>query len=343
MVLVGPYSRPSGGVQVHFAQLEKFLERQGHNCFVINMGKDKTLQSSKLVSAKNALQVAFHLIKKRDHVCHLHFGGTLHARLLLLALFSNLLYYKKCAITVHAGGLPVNGQPKNLMKRLLLRLSFRMCRAVICVNPKIAEFFQQLGLKPERIHIISPFAFENSLPNDPIPEAIGSFIRKKKPLFCNIGLLEPEYELELLIKAFSRFVEKNPEAGLIMIGSGSLHTTLDNTISKLNLRGKVFLTGDLSHSETLKILASSDCYIRVSRYDGDCISLREAINLGIPAIATDTGMRPEEAILVPIGDEEDLLKCMMKATSNISRKGKTSIANDLSSLAKVEKVLSQLN
>jgi glycosyltransferase involved in cell wall biosynthesis len=339
VVLVGAYPPPYGGVQVHLEQLERFLEGRGHTCFIINMGKNKTLKSSKLVSPRYGFQVAYYLFKRRDHVCHLHFGGILHWRLLLLALFSNLLFLKKCIITIHSGGLPVWGHPKNLLKKFLLKLSFARCRAVICVNQDIANYFQKLGVKPEKIQVISPFVFENIPANNLLPEIIGSFISRKKPLLCNIGLLEPEYDLDLLLRVFKRFLKEKPEAGLIMIGSGSLHYKLQKMISELDLQEKVFLTGDLSHKDTLKVLGMSDCYVRASRYDGDCISLKEAIQLGIPSIASDTGLRPKESILFPIGDEEALLKCLTVAIASSFKGNENRKQKDFSNLLLIEEIL----
>jgi glycosyltransferase involved in cell wall biosynthesis len=342
-VLVGAYPPPYGGIQVHLVQLEKFLESQGHSCFIINIGKNKTLKSSKLVSPRYAFQVAYCLFKKREHVCHLHFGGNLHVRLLLLALFASLLFYKQCVITIHSGGLPVWGIPKDYLERLLYRISFIFFRSVICVNTNIAEFLKSLGVKSERILIIPPFAFDVRLKNNSLPKTIRSFIETKTPLLCNIGLLEPEYDLELLLRVFRRFVEKRPEAGLIMIGSGSLHAELEKMIAKIGLQGKVLLTGDLKHTITLKVLASSDCYIRPSLYDGDCISLKEAIHLGIPAIVTDTGLRPKEAILFPIGDEEALFRLIIEKVFASQEMKEKDHEGDTSSLAKVERVLMGLS
>jgi glycosyltransferase involved in cell wall biosynthesis len=339
VLLVGAYPPPYGGIQVHLVQLEKFLENQGHSCFIINIGKNKTLKSSNLVSPRYAFQVAYTFLKKRQHLCHLHFGGNLHTRLLLLALFSSLFFYKRCVITIHSGGLPVWGIPRNYLRRLLFYISFRFVRSVICVNTDIAEFIESLGVKSERIFIIPPFAFDANLKNDSLPQTIRSFIETKTPLLCNIGLLEREYDLDLLLRVFSRFVEKRPEAGLIMIGSGSLHAELEKGISKIGLQGKALLAGDLNHTLTLRVLASSDCYIRSSLYDGDCISLKEAIHLGIPAIVTDTGLRPKEAILFPIGDEEALLRLIVEKAFFSREVKETNHDGDTSSLAKVERVL----
>jgi glycogen synthase len=137
-------------------------------------------------------------------------------------------------------------------------------------------------------------------------------------------------------------VKHKPEAGLIMIGSGSLQSRLERRISDLGLSQRAMLTGDLLHSLTLNVLSSSDCYIRTSRYDGDCISLKEAIHLGVPAIATDTGIRPKEAILFSIGDEGGLLKRMMQVTNVQSKNKNISPGDDTSGLVEIERVLSCL-
>jgi glycosyltransferase involved in cell wall biosynthesis len=39
--------------------------------------------------------------------------------------------------------------------------------------------------------------------------------------------------------------------------------------------------------------------LRTTYYDGDAISVREALHLGTPVIASDNGMRPEGVRLIP--------------------------------------------
>ncbi len=342
VLLIGAFPPPYGGVQVHMLQLRNFLENHGHTCFVLNMGKNKDIKSKTIVSPTNSFEVAYHIWKRRDHVCHLHFGGTLHLRLILLALFANIVCYRRCAITIHSGGLPSWGMTRNYGKRVLLWMSFAFCRAIICVNSEIASYFQRIGCRPEWIYTIPAFAFEYDAITSQLPKPINLFLRDKKPILCNIGLLEPEYDLELLLRVFYRFVEKNPLAGLVMIGSGSLHEKLTELVSQLGLREKVLLTGDLEHQYAMGILSSSDCYIRASRYDGDCISLREAIHLGVPAVASDTGLRPKNTILFPIGDGDAMLECLVGLGRRPSVKSGTLRDMEKSSLYDMEKILMDL-
>lgn len=341
VVLVGAYPPPFGGVQVHMESLKRHLESRGHGCFVVNLGKNKNLRGPDIASPRNSLRTALLLLRFRRAVCHLHYGGTLHTRLILLTLFAGIVFRRRCAVTIHSGGLPVSVMPSGL-GAWIIRTSFNLQAKIICVNRQIAAYFEAIKVDGKRIEVISPYDFHVHRPEagDP-PPAVQRFIRDKHTIICNIGLLEPEYELEMLLRVFKRFHRENPESGLILIGSGSLHEKLERLIDETGLRGKAILCGDLDHGIALKILAASSCYVRASCYDGDCISLREAIHLGVPAIASDTGMRPEGAVLFPIGNEEELLS-KLRGINPQNGIAMNKAGSEPSPLERVEVVLSEL-
>ncbi|MFB3926345.1 MAG: glycosyltransferase family 4 protein [Syntrophales bacterium] len=339
ILLVGAYPPPHGGVEVHVRHLEKYLLSRGHDCFVMNMGKNKELAAANLSSPKYALQAAFLLFRMRDRLCHLHFGGTLHIRLILLTLFSNFVFQGRCVLTIHSGGLPQWGTPKGITRRTLMRTAFSGCGAVICVNREIKEYFMDLGINTAKLHIISPFAFSGIKVENSIPSRIKDFMKKKSTLLCSVGGLEPEYGVEFLIGAFKKYLRHRPDSALVIIGCGSLEKEIRTFIRNSSLQENVLLTGDLGHRQTLAVMSSSHCFIRPSFFDGDCISLREAIHIGIPAIASDNGMRPEGTILFPIGDEDKLLERMLQSTSTPPLNTVNTARSDYSALSEVEKVL----
>jgi len=58
----------------------------------------------------------------------------------------------------------------------------------------------------------------------------------------------------------------------------------------------------MPHAVTLRAIVECDLLLRTTLYDGDSVSVREALYLGTPVIATDTGMRPEGVHLIPPSD-----------------------------------------
>ncbi len=68
----------------------------------------------------------------------------------------------------------------------------------------------------------------------------------------------------------------------------------------------MLLCGDVPHPLTVRLIAASDVFLRTTLYDGDSISVREALQLGVPVVATDNGMRPAGVHLIPRSDPEAL-------------------------------------
>jgi glycosyltransferase involved in cell wall biosynthesis len=69
----------------------------------------------------------------------------------------------------------------------------------------------------------------------------------------------------------------------------------------------VLLAGDVDHDTCLALMSASDVFIRPTLEDGDSISVREALELKVPVVASRVGTRPPGAILFHPGDVEDLL------------------------------------
>jgi glycogen(starch) synthase len=111
-------------------------------------------------------------------------------------------------------------------------------------------------------------------------------------------LLEPEYDLPLQIEAIGHVRKKFSRTGLIIIGSGSLESDLRNRIAAQPYAEHILLTGDVPHTATMQAIRQAQLMLRTTLYDGDAVSVREAIHLGTPVIATDNGMRPAGVRLV---------------------------------------------
>ena len=69
------------------------------------------------------------------------------------------------------------------------------------------------------------------------------------------------------------------------------------------------------HAATLRAIQSCDMLLRTTLYDGDSISVREALHLGTPVIATDNGMRPSGCDLFPISNLDALHAAIGKRLS----------------------------
>jgi glycogen synthase len=72
----------------------------------------------------------------------------------------------------------------------------------------------------------------------------------------------------------------------------------------------LLLAGDVPHVATMEAISRSRVLLRTTLYDGDALSVREALQLGTPVIATDNGMRPAGVDLIPKSNLPALLRAI---------------------------------
>lgn len=139
-----------------------------------------------------------------------------------------------------------------------------------------------------------------------------------------VGRLTNQKNHMLLIKAFQKIVEKFPNEKLFIYGDGELREFLEKEIVERNLENNVFLKGATKDVEG--VLAKAKIFVLPSDYEGMPNALLEAMAARIPCIATDCpcgGPRTViqsgiNGILVPVRDENALIKALMYLLSNQS-------------------------
>ena len=312
---LGPYPPPHGGVQTHLSGLVSFLREQHITCEVVNLTRFQRLSKDGIFFPNSSLAVLYHLIRHRYDIIHLHIGGRIWPRQLGLALLCCSLPNTKCVFTFHSGGYPSSPEGRSARAHTLRGFVLRRFDKVIAVNAEIAKFFRQLQIPADRIRLISPSFVCRPNEQGLLPTEIRQFVSLHRPLFVSVGGLEPEYDVGLQMRALDLVRKHYPQAGLLVIGSGSLEANLRTEVSLFPCVEHIFMSGDLAHTATLHAIQCSDLMLRTTWYDGDAISVREALYFGIPVIATNNGMRPEGVRLIPARNLDALVQAVEEVLS----------------------------
>ncbi|MGH9497054.1 MAG: glycosyltransferase, partial [Candidatus Sulfotelmatobacter sp.] len=240
------------------------------------------------------------LLARFDYdIVHYHFGGMLTRRVLALATACTLRPGIKSVLTFHSGGFPSTPQGKATSPNSIAAFVLRRLDGVIVVNQEIAGFLEKLQVQPRRVRLISPYSAMCDLRTGSLPPELKTFFDTHNPVIISAGQLEPEYDLPLQIEALGRVLPKFPDAGLLLLGSGGIERDLRVKIESLHLAAHALLAGDVPHEATLEAISRADLLLRTALYDGDSISVREALHVGTPVIASDNAMRPEGVTLFP--------------------------------------------
>jgi len=312
VLLLGPYPPPHGGVEINLASLQEFLHRQEAFCEVINLTRHRKAEAGGVYYPASAMEVVRLLLKRKAEIIHMHIGGDVSWRLLGLGLLCSLLPNRKLLLTLHSGGYPSSPAGKAARPHCLRGFLFRRFDGLIGVNQELVNMFVNFGVPPAKIRLILPFSLPASVPDVTLPETISRFLATHNPVLLTVSGLEPEYDLPSQIQALGFRREMSPGAGLLIVGAGRLETEIRNRIKATCYADHVLLAGDVPHEVVLRIMSLSDILLRTTLYDGDSIAIREALHFGLPVIATDNGMRPEGANLIPVADHRALCQAIQR-------------------------------
>jgi glycosyltransferase involved in cell wall biosynthesis len=173
----------------------------------------------------------------------------------------------------------------------LHRKMLRAMDAVVVVSePLLADI--RLKRIREKLHLI-----HNGIALDPSPstpqnlaDPIASFARGSF-VVGTVGRLSPEKNHRFLLTAFKLFADKGVNAKLVIIGDGPERDELRRATAQAGLEQSVLLAGYRSNARTL--LPLFDVFALPSKTEGTPVSVLEAMEAGIPVVATAVGGVPE--------------------------------------------------
>ena len=312
VLLLGPFPPPHGGVEINLAALRQFMLGHDICCEVVNLTRHRKTEGGGVYYPENAVDVIQLLLQKKAEIIHLHIGGNVSWRLLGLSLLCSLLPGKRLVLTLHSGGYPTSPEGKVARPLSLRGLIFRRFDGLIAVNQELVDVFVKYGVPRSRIRLILPFALPDQAPDVALPEAIRRFLEIHSPVLLTVSGLEPEYDLPAQIEALGYLREMRPDAGLLIIGAGSLESSIRRQIGAELYAEHILLAGDVCHDVVLRVILLSDVLLRTTLFDGDSIAIREALHLGLPVVATNNGMRPDGVALIPNSDREALCRAVRR-------------------------------
>ena len=145
-----------------------------------------------------------------------------------------------------------------------------------------------------------------------------------------ISRLTRQKDLPTLFSAFAHFLILHPESKLLMIGGGEEKNSLVNLAERLGIAENIQWVGRTS--EIQKYLSRMDVFVLSSLYEGFGLVLLEAMDAGVPVIASNNSAIPEVLGddfpgLAITGDAQDFLAKMIQFVDIENRKHVLQVQN----------------
>lgn len=273
-----------GGVVVHVIRLTDWLDDHGLDYHFYD------LSSFRLSSFVKSL--------KASEVAHLHTSSP----------YLRLVFSVVCRITKTQSICTYHGDIGRfgVLKNYCDKLSIKWVDYPIVLNERSLSIARCINAKTLMLSAYIPPIKKDDLALD-LQEKVSAIRGKYRILFAtNASAMSHDKNGSEIygIKELVSIVKTLPEIGLIISDPSGDYSRYYRD----QLPENIYLITE--PHPFVGVLSYADAFIRNTSTDGDSISIREALDMGVPVIATDVVDRPEGCFLFSRGDDAMLIKSM---------------------------------
>ncbi len=179
------------------------------------------------------------------------------------------------------------GAPKiisNLLSRIVEKRSIR----VIAISEAVKKFLVERG------EVRNTNSIEVVLYGYKTQYSRRQRANQKRAFVSHLGTisrLADQKDIPTMLDALKNFRDIHPEVTLSILGAGPLEKSLKELVNKMNLENSVVFAG--RSSKIYEFLMSLDAFILTSKYEGFGMVLLEAMDSGVPILASNNSAIPE--------------------------------------------------
>lgn len=314
-------AQAAGGVRAHIRQVSQLLAKDGHQ--VLLAGPSNVISPAPGVVGGACLRTyqidigarpsgadlkALRQLKQLAATVEVIHAHGLRAGALAVLAAKRLPAAKRPRVVVTLHNLPVGSAPTRLVGKALHLVVVKGADYVLTVSPDLLEKAKQLGLKAGEIAVVpapargcvdcagtasSETDFGTTASLDPAsgpgagsgPGASSAAGCDAAPCLLTIARLAPQKGLDLLLEAATLIKQRGIDFTWLVAGDGPLKAQLNQQIDDAALPVKL-----LGRREDIgALLSQADVVVQTSYWEGQPLTLREAMQAGRAIVATDVG------------------------------------------------------
>ena len=283
-----------GGAEIMCENLTYALKNAGQDVFVVSLYNERTPIAQRMEEA--GIQIVY-LDKKlgldlsmvpklaklmgqeRPDVVHTHLDVIKYA-----VLAAKLAGVKKCVHTVHS---LADREAEGRIQKIINGTYFRKAWSVpVALTPEVqvsvSDFY---GLPPERIPVIyNGIDLSRCIPKT-------TYETGETMTILHVGRFDVPKNHAGLLEAFRLLRETHPECRLRLVGDGDLRADMEALAKEKGVSDAVEFCG--MQSNVYPYLHNADIFTLPSIYEGNPMTIIEAMGTGLPIVASRVGGIPD--------------------------------------------------
>lgn len=314
IALVGPYPPPFGGVSIHVKRLHSAFAARGISATVFAQSYAPGDSAYSVVYTRRGASWYLRRALLRDFdIVHLHTFETDFKHLLASGILASV--GARLVVTLHS----FRDEPVTRTRRYrtLVPWALHAFDHIIAVGPEVREAAIKWGADPMQVSVIPSYL--PPVPNDEdrakIPVAIQRFLATRTPLISanayRLSFFQGQdlYGLDLCVELCKALKAGYPQIGFVfLVGKQEDSAYLDSIVQRIHNYGiEDHFCIASGNTEFWPIIEKSSIMVRPTNTDSYGISVAEAIDLGVPAIASDVCQRPAGTLLFRSRDLFELM------------------------------------
>lgn len=312
-------AQAAGGVRAHIRQVSQLLAKDGHQVLLagpsnvispadgaVSGACPRTYQIDIGARPSGADLKALRQLKQLAATAQVIHAHGLRAGALAVLAAKRLPAAKRPRVVVTLHNLPVGSAPTRLVGKALQLVVVKGADYVLTVSPDLLEKAKQLGLEAGEIavvpapargcmdHVAQPEISQDSAQSLDAGSGVGAGSGYgassaagcgATPCVLTIARLAPQKGLDLLLEAATLIKQRGINFTWLVAGDGPLKAQLNQQITAADLPVKL-----LGRREDIgALLAQADVVVQTSYWEGQPLTLREAMQAGCAIVATDVG------------------------------------------------------
>jgi glycogen synthase len=299
---------PIGGIQNHTAELTRALDRRGVVQTVLTTRPPTAPRLQRLGDHARVIRLGLPvrrfrqlygsqaailapILAARADVVHVHLGEDL--AVLPVGAAAARLHRLPLVLTVHTSlrhtlaGCDLRSAVLKTVGSPIERWGEHSAEAVLVITPRLYRLLLADGVDENRVHLIPP-GVNPSLFEGPFEDP---FAGVGKPRVLFVGRLAPQKGVGTLVAAAGLL--EDPSAQVLLVGDGPERKALERESKRIGIADRVHFVGFVAHERLPVVLAHADLLVLPSIYEELGTVLLEAMQAGLPIVASKTGGIPD--------------------------------------------------